>query len=145
MSCSDDCLWIVATTVDHDIGAELACGVQPGIGQVDRDYVTGAEQPGREYRGEADRSRADNGDNIGRSHRAVEHPHLVRGGQDIGEHDHLFVGDPVGHLVGGVVRERDPHIVGLGAVDEVAEDPPTAAQALPVTALLGNSGSCRRR
>ena len=43
--------------------------------------------------------------------------------------------DPVGHGVGRGVGERDPDVLGLGAVDLVAEDPAAAAEALAVAAF----------
>jgi hypothetical protein len=57
------------------------------------------------------------------------------GRQDVGEHDHLVVGDPIGDLMGGVVGERNPHIFGLSAVDERPENLAAATPALPVTAV----------
>ena len=42
---------------------------------------------------------------------------------------------PGGHRVGRGVGERDPDVLGLGAVDQVAEDPAAAAEALAVAAL----------
>ena len=42
---------------------------------------------------------------------------------------------PSGIRIGGVVGERHPDVLGLGAVDHVAEDPAAAVQALAVAAL----------
>jgi len=36
------------------------------------------------------------------------------------EHDHLFVGNPVGYGMGRVLRERHPRVLGLGAVDHAS-------------------------
>ena len=57
---------------------------------------------------------------------AVAHPDLDAGGQDVGQHDRGLVGHPVGQLVQGVLGEGHPHVIGLGAVDEVAQDPTDA-------------------
>ena len=95
----------------------------------------GAEEPGAHDGGEADRAGADDGDDVAGLHGAVEHADLVAGRQDVGEHQDLLVGDAGGHRVGRGVGERDPHVLGLGAVDRVAEDPAAAAEALAVAAL----------
>ena len=65
----------------------------------------------------------------------VEHAHLVGGREDVGQHEDLLVAGTLGHRVGGGVGEGHPDVFGLGAVDEVAEDPTSAAEALSVTAL----------
>ena len=53
--------------------------------------------------------------------------------------------DAGGHLVGRRVGERDPHVLGLGAVDLVAEDPAAAAEALAVAALPAEAARAARR
>ena len=67
--------------------------------------------------------------------RAVEHTDLVAGRQDVGQHQQLLVGDAGGSGIGRRVGERHAHVLGLRAVDLVAEDPPAAAEALPVLRL----------
>ena len=57
---------------------------------------------------------------------AVAHPDLETGGQDVGQHDCGLVGHTVGQLVQGVLGEGPRHVIGLGAVDEVAQDPADA-------------------
>src|SRR5438132_7719011 len=88
-----------------------------------------------ESRGEADRSRADDGDGVARPDAAVEHAHLVAGGQDVGEHEDFLIGDAGGHRIGRVVRERHPDVLRLRAIDAVSEDPATAAAALAIAAV----------
>ena len=66
---------------------------------------------------------------------AVEHADLEPGEQDVGQEQHLLVAEPLGDLVEAVVGERDAGQLGLGAVDQVAEDPAAAALALPVHPL----------
>ena len=68
---------------------------------------------------------------------AVAHPDLETGGQDVGQHDRGLVGHPVGQLVQGVLGAGHPHLIGLGAVDEVALDPADARGALVVQAVHG--------
>jgi len=65
---------------------------------------------------------------------AVEHPHLIRGRHDVGQHQRVFIGNGVGKLVERRLRERDANELGLGAVDQVPEDPTAAAPALSVAA-----------
>src|SRR5690606_37904581 len=60
---------------------------------------------------------------------------LEAGGEDVGGHGQLLVADALRRLVVGGVGERAPHVLGLGAVDLVAEDPAAAVQALAVGAL----------
>ena len=78
-------------------------------------------------------------------HRAVEDADLVAGGQDVGQHQDLLVGDAGRHRVGRRVGERDPDVLGLGAVDLVAEDPAAAAEALAVAALPAEAARAARR
>ena len=46
---------------------------------------------------------------------------------------------PAGHLVGRHVGERHADVFGLGAVDEVAEDPAATAEALAVATLAAEA------
>ena len=57
---------IVAATVDHGVGAELARRLQPGVGQIDRHDMAGAEQARGHDRRQPDGSRTDDRDDIGR-------------------------------------------------------------------------------
>ena len=136
---------VLSTVVDRDVGAELLGGLEPAVGEIDRDDVTGAEQPGAHDRGQADRPGPDHGDHVAGLHVTVEDADLVPGGEDVGEHEHLLVGHTVGDTVGRRVGERHPHVLRLGAVDLVAEDPAAAAEALAVAARRDRTGTYRRR
>ena len=95
--------------------------------------------------GEPDRACAHHGDDVARLHTSVEHADLVAGREDVGQHQHLFVADPGGHAIGGRVRERHPDLLGLRAVDEVAQDPSATADALAEAAAATVRGSGHRR
>src|SRR5580700_6584096 len=131
----DDPQRVLAGVVHDHVGAEVLGRFEPGVGQVDRDDVARAEQLRAGDRGQADRARADYGDEITRADVAVEHADLVAGGEDIGQHEGLLVAEAAGYAVGGGVGERDADVLGLGAIDLVAEDPAAGAQALPVAAF----------
>ena len=81
-------------------------------------------------RGEADGSGTDHNHHVADLHLPVLHADLVAGGQDVGEHRPLLRRDGVREWIHRCLRERNPHVLGLGAVDEVAEDPPDAGGAL---------------
>ena len=134
---------VLAAVVDDDVGAELLGGVEPAVGEIDRHDVARAVQPGAHDHRQPDRAGTDHGDDITGLDVAVEHADLVAGRQDVGQHQQLLVADPVGLQVGRRVGERHPHVLGLGAVDLVAEDPAATAEALAVTALAGSSGTPR--
>ena len=61
---------------------------------------------------------------------------LERGGQDVGQEEHLLVGEVLRELVDRRVGERHAGVLGLHPVDRVAEDPAAAAHADAVVALL---------
>ncbi len=126
---------VLLGVVDDHVGAELLGRLEPAGRHVDRDDQAGAEQPGAGDRRQADRAGADDGDDVARPDLAVEDADLVGGGQDVGQHEQFLVADPGRHRIGRVVGERDADVLGLGAVDLVAEDPATAAGALPVAGL----------
>lgn len=81
-------------------------------------------------RGQADQTGSDHDDELARADLSVEDADLVTGGQDVGDQQFL-VADTLRHRIGRVVRERNAHVLGLDAVDLVAEDPAAAADALP--------------
>jgi hypothetical protein len=66
---------------------------------------------------------------------AVQHADLEPGREDVGQEQHLLVAEPLGNLVEAVVGEGDAGQLGLGAVDQVPENPAAAALALPVHPL----------
>src|SRR6266699_971502 len=86
-------------------------------------------------RGQADRAGPDDRDDVARADAPGQDPDLVAGRQDVGQHEDLLVAHAVGNPVRGGVGERHADVVGLSAVDRVAEDPAPAAQALPVTSF----------
>jgi hypothetical protein len=67
------------------------------------------------------------------SHIAVEDADLESGGEDVGEHQHDLVSQPIRQQVGGRVGERDADHLRLGAVHDVPQDPAAAAEALSET------------
>ena len=77
---------------------------------------------------------------LARSDTPVECTDLVAGGEDVGEHQQLFVRHPGRGLVGGGVGEGHPYVLGLRAVDLVTEDPAATAQALT---SAGSAPACR--
>ena len=64
-----------------------------------------------------------------------EHTDLVAGRQDVGEHQHVLVAHTCRDHIRRRVGERDAHVLGLCAVDRVAEDPASAAEALAVAGV----------
>ena len=141
----DDLQRILAGVVDGDVGAERLRRVEPAVGQVDRDDRRRAVQPRADDRGEPDRAGADDGDDVARADLTVEHADLVAGRQDVGQHQHRFVADAGRDRVGRQIGERDPHELGLRAVDLVAEDPAAAAEALAGVALPAVLARAARR
>ena len=107
-----------------------------GVVEVDRDDVRRREQPRGQDRREPDRARADDRDGVARLDAPVEHADLVRRREDVGEEEHLFVVELRRDLVDRRVGERNAGVLGLEAVDQVAEDPAAAAGAQAVAALL---------
>jgi hypothetical protein len=118
--------------IDRHVGAEAERVLAPRLSGFQRDDAGRAGQRSGLDRGQADRSRADDYDHVARLDPAVLDSHLVAGRQDIGQEQHLFVGHAVGHLVHARFRERHPRVLGLSAVDQVAEDPSDAAGRLAV-------------
>jgi hypothetical protein len=78
-------------------------------------------------------------------HLAVEHADFVSGRQDVGQHEQLLIGDSIGSEVRGGVGEGHSHVLGLGAVDPVAEDPSSAAEALAIHAFPAVAARPARR
>ncbi len=121
--------------VDHQVGAEQLRRLETGVGQVDGDDPARRVQLSAEYGGEPDGAGADHDDRVARLDLPVEHTHLIGGGEDVGQHEDLLVGRAVGYPERGGVGERHANVLGLGAVDRVAEDPAAAGLALPVAGL----------
>lgn len=89
---------------------------------------------GEEFRrrdgGQSDGARADHDDGVAGLDTAVEDADLVGGGEDVGEQDGVVALHGLGQTVHGQVREGNTDVFGLGAVDQVAQDPAATAQAL---------------
>ena len=60
----------------------------------------------------------------------VEHPDLVGGGHDVGQHQSPFVAHGVGKGIQRCLGEGHSNELGLGAIDKMAENPATAGDAL---------------
>ena len=111
-------------------GADLLGEVQPVLVQVDGDDLGRAVETGGGDDGEADRAGADDGDGVAGLDLAVLHADLEAGREDVRQQQRGLVGDALRQPVERVVGERDADQLGLGAVDEVAEDPADARRAL---------------
>ena len=131
MRLRDDGHRILAAVVHDHVGAEVLGRLEPGVGQIDGDDVTGAEQVSSRDGGEADGPGTDDGHDIAGRDATVEHTDLVGRGQDIGQHQELFVADPRRDRIGGGIGERHPDLLGLGPVDVVTQDPASSAETLP--------------
>jgi hypothetical protein len=129
----------VVTRVQGRIGTESLGGVSARRGGVDDDDCRRCQQPCRDDGSEADRAGAHDDDHVTRADGTRGHPDLERGGQDVGEHERRLVADRVGQRVRRRVRERNPNLLGLRAVDAMPEDPPAAAEALPVPRLAAEA------
>ena len=143
-------LSVAVGRVDRDVGTEAQRMLAPGVGGLQCDDLGRAGQRRGLDRGQAHRSRADDHHDISRLDPAVLDPHLVAGRQDVGQEDHPLVGDALGHLVHARLRERNPRVLGLGAVDQVTEYPSDAAGGLAVTrhrplAIGAAPAGCDRR
>ena len=114
--------------LDYDIEA-----TQEGI-KVDGDDLRRAVQSGGHDRGKPDRTSTDHNHHVADLDLPVAHPDLVAGRQDIGQHRPLLRRHAVGQRIHRRLRERNPHVLGLGAVNQVAEDP-----ADPRGALVGEA------
>ena len=62
----------------------------------------------------------------------VEHPDLVGGGHDVGQHQSRFIAHEVGKRIQRRLGKRHSDKLGLGAIHEMAENPTTAGDALSI-------------
>ena len=113
----------------------LLGGLQPAVGEIDRDHRGRAVELRSDDRRQSDRACADDGDDIARLDMTVEDADLVAGRQDVGQHQNGLVGHAVGNRIGREIGERDADEFGLRAVDRVAENPTATAEALPGVAI----------
>jgi len=86
----DPILEVVGAAVEHVVSAEPAGVLQPGVSEVHRDHAGRAGQPGGLDGGQPDRAGAHHDHYVARLHAAVAHAHLVAGGQDVGQEQHLL-------------------------------------------------------
>ena len=131
----DDLHRVFPTVVHGDVGAELLGGFEPAVREVDGDDVARAEQPGAHDGRQADRPGAHDRDHVTGTDLPVENADLVAGGEDVREHEDLLVGHTVGHAIGRGVGKRHAHVLGLGPVDQMAQDPAAAPEALTEATL----------
>lgn len=96
------------TRFEHQIGAGPPGRLSARRGRVDHDDRSRAEQPRGDDRGEPDRPGADHRHRVAGRDPALQHTHLVRGGQDVGEQQRPRVVDTVGQAVTGAARGQDP-------------------------------------
>ena len=104
----------------------------------------GREQLRGQDRREPDRAGADDRDRVAglRRRRSARRPRTRSGGCRRGRAPARRSARP--GLVDGGVRERHPRVLGLEAVDQVAEDPAAAAGAEAVAALLAEAAAAAR-
>src|SRR5206468_3509630 len=113
--------------------------IEPRVRLVDGHDVRGAVEPRAHDGRQPDGPSTDYGDDIPGRHLPVEHADLVTGRQDVGQHEQGLVTDAGGRRIRRCIRKRHAHILRLRAVDQVAEDPATAAETLTVVALATES------
>jgi hypothetical protein len=104
-------------------GAEAARHLEPAVVQVDQDDLRRRIELGREQRGQADGPGAHDGHRAAGRDLAVEHAALEAGRQDVAEHHQRLFVRACGNRVEAGVRMRNAHVLGLRAVDGVAQDP----------------------
>ena len=104
-------------------GPEPPGHLEPVRVGVDHHHGGGRVELRGEQRGQADGPRAHDRHGVARLHLAVQHPALEPGGEDVAqEHAGLLVG-VFGQGVEARVRVGNAHVLRLGPVDAVAEDP----------------------
>nr|WP_255498287.1 hypothetical protein [Nakamurella sp. PAMC28650] len=117
----------------HGIGGtHLERLLQPELVGVDRDDPGGTEEPGGQDRGQPDGAGTDDGHRVAGLHTAGEDADLVSGRKGVGEEDGLLVRNAAGDRVQRGVGVGDTDQLRLRAVDQVAEDPADASDALAV-------------
>ena len=134
----------LGAVVDRHVRAEGERLLEARVGEVDRDDTAGGEELRGHDRGEPDRACADDRDRVAGLHAAVQHPDLVGGREDVGQEQHLLVAQRLGDRVHGRVPEGHACVVGLEAVDQVAQDPAAAARAQAVVALAAEPAASAR-
>jgi hypothetical protein len=105
---------------------EPSCDIKPVIIEVDHDDRGWRVELRGQQRGESNRTGADNRHRAARRNLAVEHAAFEACRQDVAQHHQRVFIRAGRNRVEARVRVRDAHVLGLGAVDLVAEDPATA-------------------
>ncbi len=90
--------------------------------QVDRDDPGRPVEAGHRHHGESHRTGTDHRDHVPGLHLPVLDPDLESRRQNVAEKHALVVRDALGHLVNGCLGIRHPHVLGLGAIDQVRCD-----------------------
>ncbi len=68
---------------------------------------------------------------------AVQDADLITRGADVGEHEHALIGNAGWDEIRRGVSERNSHVLGLGAVNRVTEDPACGCRKLDQPLRLG--------
>ncbi len=119
----DLCNRIATAAVNKVSGAKGFGHLQPAIVQVHHDDLGGGIELCRQQCAHPHRACTHNRNRITGFDRAVEHTDLVTGGQDITEHyQRLFI-RAFGDRVETVVSMRNADILGLSAINQVAQNP----------------------
>src|SRR5690606_3715964 len=126
---------ILASAVDGVCRAEFAGHVEAGVVDVDDDEVGRGIELGGEQHAHAHGAGPNDRHGITGLDGAIQDADFVAGGQNVAEHDQRFFIGTFGHRVQAVVGMGNAHVFGLGAVDQVAEDP-AAVFAVRVHLLL---------
>ena len=102
------------------------------IVHIDGNHTPGTAQVRRHDRAQTHRTCADNSHRIARLGVAVENTHLETGRKRIREEENVLVREPLGNHVHRRLGVRNAHILGLGAVNHVPENPADTAYGLAV-------------
>ena len=104
-------------------GAEALRHFQAIVVEIDHDDLGGRIELRREQRGEPDRPGADDRHRRTRRDLAVEHAAFEAGRQDVAQHDQRLFVRAFGNRIKARVGVRDADVLGLRAIDLVAENP----------------------
>ena len=129
-----DKVWIGGV---HLIGcAQFQRLVHTVIVHIDGNHAPGTAQVCRHDCAQTHRTCADNRNRIAGFGVAVENTHLETGRKRIREEENIFVGQSLGNHVNRRLSVRNAHILSLGAVNHVPENPADAAHGLAVRRLI---------
>ena len=120
--------------VDERRRPELFRDPQPVGIEVDHQNRRGRIELRGQQRGQPDRTRAHDRHRVTRLNLAVQHAALEGGRENVAEHHERFFIRVLGQVIQARVGMRDAHVLRLGAVDRVAENP-SARPAVRIHAL----------